>query len=142
MAADLDITHALCRAMVSEGLSLVRACEKLGQDRSVVYDWLAEDQAFADRYARADIVRAELHAARIEQIADDVLAKRISPEAGRVAIDALKWTASKLHSRKYGDRLDVTASNTQHVIVRHVLHTREPTPLELEPVEVQLIGKK
>ena len=36
----------------------------------------------------------------------------LEPNAGRVAIDALKWIASKLKPREYGDRaqLDMTAS--------------------------------
>ena len=37
---------------------------------------------------------------------------KLEPNAGRVAIDALKWIASKLKPRQYGDRsrMDLTAS--------------------------------
>ena len=38
---------------------------------------------------------------------DSVLAEEVNPNAARVAIDALKWTASRLLPKRYGDRLDV-----------------------------------
>jgi hypothetical protein len=54
-------------------------------------------------------LRADWHAQRIEELADKVEAGLIPPDAGRVAIDARKWTASKLRPKRYGDKLQLDA---------------------------------
>jgi hypothetical protein len=40
---------------------------------------------------------------------DKVESKELAPDQGRVMIDALKWTASKLNPRRYGDKLQLDA---------------------------------
>ncbi len=43
----------------------------------------------------------------IRELAQRVERGKLDPNAGRVAIDALKWIASKLKPRSYGDRLEL-----------------------------------
>ena len=63
-------------------------------------------------YARAREDAADTLADEIRELAGRVEKGKLEPNAGRVAIDALKWIASKLKPREYGDRaqLDVAAS--------------------------------
>jgi hypothetical protein len=63
-------------------------------------------------YARARQDAADTLADQIRELAGRVERGELEPNAGRVAIDALKWIASKLKPREYGDRaqLDVAAS--------------------------------
>ena len=47
---------------------------------------------------------------RIQDVAEDVLKGKIDPQAGKVAISAFQWRASKLDPKKYGEKLDVNAT--------------------------------
>lgn len=88
--------------------SMVKTCELEGMpSRETIYQWMATIEGFSDRYARATQERADLQAERIEEIGQQVLDGDVEPNAGKVAIDALKWAASKLKPKKYGDRLDL-----------------------------------
>ncbi len=157
MAFDQAIADSIC-AEIAAGTSVRQACEMHGQNRSELYKWLREVPTFADQYARAREECAETLANEILDIADDsrndwieredkdgnkyVELHREAIERSRMRLDARKWLASKLLPKQYGDRIDVTGTSTQQVIVRHVLHTREPTPIELEPHDVKLIERK
>lgn len=77
--------------------------------RSAILNWLAEDAMFRDQYEAARIARADARAERIDAIVDKVLKRRIDPQSARVAIDAEKWQAGKENTKRYGDRIDVTA---------------------------------
>jgi hypothetical protein len=63
-------------------------------------------------YARAREDAADTLADQIRELAGRVERGELEPNAGRVSIDALKWVASKLKPREYGDRsrMDLTAS--------------------------------
>ena len=58
-------------------------------------------------YARAIRERGQYRAEKIEEISDKVLTGEYDPQAARVAMDGLKWTAAKLDNTKYGDKLDL-----------------------------------
>lgn len=92
--------------------------------RDTVYAWMAVNQAFADRYARAVEDRAELLADEIVSIADDAAndygfkegedkdgagAKPVflseNVQRSKLRVDARKWVASKLFPRKYGEKV-------------------------------------
>jgi|TARA_B100000315_G_C14370848_1_gene492879 hypothetical protein len=55
-------------------------------------------------------MQADAHVDLIMDTAMQVLNGEIEPNAARVAIDAMKWTASKLKPRTYGDRIETTIS--------------------------------
>jgi len=69
----------------------------------------AIDPVFAEQYSRAMEIRADWHADRIEELATMVEDGSLAPDRARVAIDARKWTASKLRPKRYGDKLQVDA---------------------------------
>jgi N-formylglutamate amidohydrolase len=60
----------------------------------------------SEAYDRARVEQADAHADRILEVAERVLAGDVPADAGRVVIDAYRWTASKLRPGRYGERLD------------------------------------
>ncbi len=94
--------------------SMVKTCDMEGMpSRETLYRWMDSVEGFSDKYARATQERADHHAERIEDIGERVLSGEVEPNAGKVAIDAMKWAASKLKPKKYGDRLDLGNADGQ-----------------------------
>ena len=78
---------------------------------------LNENPEFAAAYSLAMENRGQVYADRISEIIDQVVSGQIDPNAGRVAIDGLKWVSSKLAPKKYGDvhRHEVKHSGSSYV---------------------------
>ena len=86
---------------MAEGESLSAICRDNDMPaRSTVNLWLIEEGQ-SDKYARAKEVRADLYFEQVVEIADDTSK---TPEDRRIAIDARKWAAGKLHG-KYSDKV-------------------------------------
>jgi|SRR6185437_2454979 len=95
-------------ARIADGESLRGACRELGANPARFFEWLNESADLAERYARARDLRGELLADEIVDAARDATAENAN--AVRVLVDALKWSASKLAPRRYGDRLELAGS--------------------------------
>lgn len=93
-----DLGDKICLA-IYHGSSLVRVCKELTVTYQYVFKWLAENQEFADNYARAREAQADYHADEIIEIADT----EADSNKARVRIDARKWVAGKMKPKKYGD---------------------------------------
>lgn len=107
--ADAD-KDAICEA-IAAGDSLLKTLRKKGMPGySTVMRWLADDEAFRENYARAREAQGDADADKIGDITERVLAGKLDPQAARVAIDALKWSAGKRQPKKYGDKLDVSGN--------------------------------
>lgn len=104
-----EIGDEICE-LITEGLSLNKICQ---MDKypalKVVYSWLRANPEFSNNYTRAKQEQADTFADKIADVAFDTLAGKYEPNNARVAIDALKWTASKLKPKTYGDKLDMTS---------------------------------
>ena len=117
-----ELAKLICERLAN-GESLIAICkDETLPHRSTVHDWLnpkhsTYQSAFADKYARAREDQADYKADEIEDIANRVLTGEINPNAARVAIDAKKWTASKLRPKRYGDKLDVTSDNEKIQVI-------------------------
>ncbi len=98
---------------IAEGEPLTKICkdQQIPAYRTVL-GWRVANKEFQQMYARAREDAADTLADQIRELAGRVEKGELEPNAGRVAIDALKWIASKLKPREYGDRaqLDVAAS--------------------------------
>lgn len=105
-----DLAIQIC-AEIASGRSLKRICERDAgmPHRATVFKWMQENEGFLKLYNLAKAESADAHAEDIEDIAEDVRNGKLDPNAGRVAMDAYKWTASKLKPKKYGDKLDLTS---------------------------------
>lgn len=64
---------------------------------------LNEDVEFSQKYSLAMENRGQVYADKISEIVNKVVDGLIDPNAGRVAIDGLKWMSMKLAPKKFGD---------------------------------------
>lgn len=112
------LLQEFCRRIAS-GRSVTSIChdEDMPSDFSI-WKWLSEDEAFSRDYTRAIQARAMAHAERIDDLAEQAVRGQIPADAARVAIEAKKWTASRLLPKLYGDKQQVEATVTH----THTLH--------------------
>lgn len=100
-----------------DGESLGDICGESRDDwlpsERTVYKRLANDDAFAQSYARAREVQAHREADEIRKIADEATNENYN--VARLQIDARKWRASKMNPKKYGDKLDVDVKGSFNV---------------------------
>lgn len=105
--------QSLRQAAAAEGAALTTAVAHLWRDR------------WAEQYARARTLGADVLAAQVLDTAAAVAAKKLTPEQGRVMIDAYKWTAGKQAPKRYGPpaHTQVTTAVVGEVVteVRRVL---------------------
>lgn len=117
-----ELGARVCELMI-EGVSLRKISEMSGMpSRRAIFNWLKDNDEFRERYEVARLMQVEYWAHEIIEIADDTSGDFVINEHGervvdheninraRLKIDARKWLMSKLHPRRYGDRVaaDVT----------------------------------
>lgn len=119
-----EIASAICERLAC-GESLRKICgdEKMPALRTV-FDWLADDRflSFRTKYAHAREAQADtlfdeiLDIADTPQLGEKTKTKpdgEVEVTSGdmidhrRLQIETRKWMASKLHPKKYGDKLDL-----------------------------------
>jgi len=104
---------------ISMGRSVANVCtDEDMPDVRTVFRWIAEDEAFRQSYTRACANRSLVYADTIGDIAKGVMAGKIPPDAGRVAIESYKWIAARLTPKVYGEKQQIEASVTH----THTLH--------------------
>lgn len=102
-----ELAERIC-ALVASGSSIGRIAKMEGYPSdTTILRWLAQEgpdfDAFRAMYARAREFRADARFESIDDILDELRAKKVDPQAARVMIDAIKWQASKERPRSYGD---------------------------------------
>lgn len=106
---------------IADGQSLAEICRSEHMPKkTLVYEWLRDDKAFAEDYARARETQADSDADAINDIADKVLRGEIEPQAARVAIDAKKWAAGVRKPSKYGPKLELAGDADKPLMVTTV----------------------
>lgn len=97
-------------------------------DYSTVMAWRRTHPAFGEAYLLAREDQGDYDADLVTEIAREVKAGKLTPEQGRVAIDAAKWTAGRRRPKVYGDKLDVNldAQVRGRVSYRAVMPPRKP----------------
>jgi hypothetical protein len=117
-------------AMIESGMSLVSICALPDMPRiSTVYDWIDKSPELADKYARARQRQADTLASMVMTEAFSASDAQI----GRLRIDALKWTASKLAPKKYGDKIDIETNSQQNFKISFTVPERDNASL-LAPI--------
>lgn len=106
--------------LMGQGLSLRKATKQVGTTVQSFLRWCDADKALADQYARA---RQGL----IDKMADEILELADAPvptldngatdnglvRQRQLQVDTRKWFLSKLAPKVYGDRLDVSVTDTR-----------------------------
>lgn len=92
---------------IAQGDSATAIAKSYGKTVASLCLWLDSDDSVSKAYARAKEFRAHVLVGEIGDVARDVLKGKTEPNAARVAIDAMKWTASKLLPKQYGDKLEL-----------------------------------
>lgn len=95
---------------LSAGESLRKICASRDMpSKARLMELLAEDDIRADQYARARRRGIESHVDEILDLADSATPE--NAHVARLKIDTLKWLASKLIPKVYGDKIDVTSGD-------------------------------
>lgn len=137
-----ELIEEFCRRIAS-GRSVANVCkdDDMPEDRAI-WRWLSDDEAFSRDYTRAIQARAMAHADMISDVTFGILSGKIPPDRGRVALDAMKWTASRLLPKIYGDRqhvdVDVQHTHMLHLDALRALSNRRPVN-QLEYIDGQAI---
>jgi hypothetical protein len=107
-----SIAEQICER-IAEGEPLTKICrdEQIPAYRTVL-GWRVANKEFSQMYARARLDAGDTLADQIRELAGRVERGELEPNAGRVAIDALKWIASKL---KPSASLEVTTRPVDHM---------------------------
>ena len=101
-------------AELETGRSLVQVCRDTGMpDRETVSRWMRDDPAYAAKYAYARAMQADTLFSEMADVEAKVQAGTMDSHAARVVLDSMRWRASKLAPKVYGDRLDVQVSDTR-----------------------------
>ena len=96
--------------LIATGSSLNSICQRDDMpDYKTVRVWLRKSENFRLIYMQARDDQADFYADELRDIAYDVRADKDEIEKAKLKVDALKWIASKLKPRKYGDKLDLTS---------------------------------
>lgn len=108
---------------MAHGGSLRAFCAENGLSLTRVHEWIHSDPHRAGQYARAQELRAEFLAERVIDTGDEPV--RINSKGDldsadvalkRLKVDSLKWAASKLAPRRFGDKIEVDATVKHDVV--------------------------
>lgn len=104
------LAEQIC-AHISAGMSLHSVSQQEGMPGvSTMFEWFAREPRFAEMYARAKSVQADMLAEQMLEIADDMAD---DPNSRRIRVDTRKWLAAKLRPRKYGEfqQMEITGAD-------------------------------
>ncbi|WP_456746487.1 terminase small subunit-like protein [Bradyrhizobium sp. USDA 4354] len=123
------MVDAICDQMVN-GKGLLKICaDENMPGRVTVYRWLASKPEFRKRFAEAREALMDFYAEQILSIAFDesgdvildqgkdgktsAVANHAKVQRDRLKVDSLKWTASRLFPKRYGDKMELLGQNVQ-----------------------------
>jgi len=124
-----EVVDAICDRMV-DGQGLLKICADEGMPgRVTVYRWLASNPEFRKRFAEAREALMDFYAEQILSIAFDesgdvildqgkdgktsAVANHAKVQRDRLKVDTLKWIASRLFPKRYGDKMELLGQNVQ-----------------------------
>ena len=107
-----ELADLICERM-SNGESLRSICREIGLLPSTVIMWMNHNKVFFEQYAQARQKQADSYA---DMILDEAFNSH-DAQIGRLRVDALKWVASKLAPKRYGDKVEVEQTGTQKIRV-------------------------
>lgn len=111
-----ELGEKIC-ARLAEGLGVTKISRLVGMpNRATIFRWLAAAAAepgdtplatFLQAYLRAREIRADARYERIDDVIEDMRAKKIDAQQARVEIEAIKWQCGKENQGRYSDKVTV-----------------------------------
>lgn len=128
---DTDTVWSNLLPLISSGLSLPAALAQLPEPRPSTW-WckmaVRRDPDLAERYKTAQEERADVLADQIVELANEPLPAGLRGadasawvQRQRLRFDALRWTASKLRPRMWGERVDIGVDIDQRISITAAL---------------------
>ena len=73
---------------------------------SSVLLWVVDGKhpEFSAQYAQAREANGQAHGDRVVDLVEDVILEKLNPQAAKVAIDGLKWSAERMAPKQYAPR--------------------------------------
>lgn len=131
-----ELAEEIC-AQIADGASLLAVCRAEGMPTTrTVYRWVDDNEDFCRKYARAREMQGHANAA----LAVESALYAQDAGLGRLAYDALKWHASKLAPKVYGDKTEVAVTGANGGPVQTVNATVE-IPAN-DPIEAARVYQK
>ena len=134
--------------MVESGMTLTSICNLPDMPHiSTIYEWQDSFPEFSERYSHARARQADTLASRV---IDEAMNSHDAP-IGRLRMDALKWYASKLAPKKYGDKVEVEQTGGQNFKISFAVPDRDTrdslkelsAPIariqDAEPIEAEIV---
>ena len=109
---------------IGNGESLRGVSRDLGVPFQTVWSSIMIDEKRKATYEDAKISRAHFHAAKIEEIIEEVELGNIDPQVARVSIDARKWLAAKMYPKFFSDRVQLQHDVTVDIRKQHIEELR------------------
>jgi hypothetical protein len=106
------LADTICERMAN-GETLRAVCRNLKLAPSTVIEWTFTNKQFSEHYAQARQKQADAYA---DMILDEAFNSH-DAQIGRLRVDALKWVASKLAPKRYGDKVEVEQTGTTKIRV-------------------------
>jgi len=145
------VASEICQRMTT-GQGLLRICaDDHMPDRATVYRWLEANEGFRDRYVRAREALMDFYAEQILVIAFDESGDIVVDQApdgrsktvnnhakvqrDRLKVDSLKWIASRLFPKRYGDKMELLGQDagSSSTISISWLESDQAPPVAPEP---------
>lgn len=111
---------------IIKGRTLVRACEELQIDYTIVSTWRATNEEFKLRLEQAYIDRAERMHDDALQIADD-------SKDPKTRIEARKWSAEKFHPERFGQKTKISGDAKSPIAFTIVSGIPDADPIDITP---------
>ena len=113
--------------MAEQGMSMVKACDAVGLNRTQMLRLIAENKEICDSYTKA-------REAMADKIFDDILviADTLPPidqngktdngavNHQRLRVDARKWVLSRLLPKKYGDKMELSGDQDNPIAITKI----------------------
>ena len=115
---------------IGNGESLRGVSRDLGIPFQTVWSSIMIDERRKATYEDAKLSRAHFHAAKIEEIIEEVELGNIDPQLARISIDARKWLASKMYPKFFSDKVQLEHDVTVDVRKQHIEELRRMSRME------------
>lgn len=117
-----ELADEICDVIATSELGLMHLCNARSHwpDRANIFLWLRKYPEFRDKYTKAKEDQVEVSVEYMQELMNEPH-KWIDEETGvqkldhnmmRMKMDAIKWQASKLKPKKFGDAKEQETSNT------------------------------